>query len=311
MLVSLFPRQARLPLRIAPVVALFLLLAWVLTHLQALRDGIRLNIPRYGDISNISANTTHPAGSQPVASKTAGSTAMSTAPVPTTISKVAVMAKVQKEDTTWTADLNGWDHAVYEVDNPKATLRVPLNKGKEAMTYLTYIIDHYDSLPSIIAFVHSHKDGWPQAWHTDTPGYSNAVSLNTLNIDFVQRNGYANLRCNGNPGCPAEIQLHRDKQDSSRTTENNMGTAWRAMFNSTPPDTIGVACCAQFAVSGKQVLERPRSDYEKYRHWLIETELDDDTSGRIFEYLWHIIFGREAVYCPALAQCYCDDYNRC
>jgi hypothetical protein len=62
-----------------------------------------------------------------------------------------------------------WDHVIYEVDNPEAKLRVPMNKGKEAMSYLTYIIDHYDRLPSTIAFVHSHKDGWPQAWHTGTP----------------------------------------------------------------------------------------------------------------------------------------------
>jgi hypothetical protein len=129
----------------------------------------------------------------------------------------------------------------------------------------------------------------------------------------VQSNGYANLRCNGNPGCPAEIQLHRDqpKPDASRTAESNMVTAWRAMLNSTPPDTIGVACCAQFAVTSKQVLQRPRSDYERYRHWLIDTKLDDDSSGRIFEYLWHVIFGRDPVYCPDMGTCYCNVYNRC
>jgi hypothetical protein len=25
------------------------------------------------------------------------------------------------------------------------------------------------------------------------------------------------------------------------------------------------------------------------------TELDDETSGRVFEYLWHIIFGQDPV----------------
>ncbi|KAJ5981019.1 hypothetical protein N7481_008317 [Penicillium waksmanii] len=41
----------------------------------------------------------------------------------------------------------------------------------------------------------------------------------------------------------------------------------------------------------------------------MEKELDDETSGRIFEYLWHIIFGQENILCPAKEQCYMDTYN--
>ena len=58
---------------------------------------------------------------------------------------------------------------------------------------------------------------------------------------------------------------------------------------------VGVACCSQFAVSKEQVLKRPKSDYETYLKWLMDTEEDDGVSGRVFEYLWHIIFGKEAV----------------
>ena len=32
---------------------------------------------------------------------------------------------------------------------------------------------------------------------------------------------------------------------------------------------------------------RPKSDYEDYRRWLLETRLPDDISGRILEYSWH------------------------
>jgi hypothetical protein len=43
----------------------------------------------------------------------------------------------------------------------------PLNKGKEAMLYITYIIEKYHNLPATIAFIHSHENGYPKARHND------------------------------------------------------------------------------------------------------------------------------------------------
>jgi hypothetical protein len=68
------------------------------------------------------------------------------------------------------------------------------------------------------------------------------------------------------------------------------------LFNNTDvPKKIGAACCGQFAVSREQVLKKPLSDYRHYLDWLINTALNDDTSGRVLEHLWHIIFGRDPV----------------
>jgi hypothetical protein len=53
------------------------------------------------------------------------------------------------------------------------------------------------------------------------------------------------------------------------------------------PEKVGVPCCSQFAVSREKILERPIEDYVRYRQWLLETTLPDDTSGRIMEYSWH------------------------
>ena len=166
------------------------------------------------------------------------------------------------------------------------------------MAYLTYLIDHYSALPSTIAFVHSHLEGWPQAWHTDAEGFNNAHSLNSLRIGFVQEHGYANLRCIHEPGCdPAEIQPFRNPPEKDRSAEGAMNETWVAFFGlETPiPQEIGTPCCSQFAVSRKQVLARPQSDYIRYRKWLLDTPLDDDVSGRVIEYLWHIMFGKDAV----------------
>lgn len=55
------------------------------------------------------------------------------------------------------------------------------------MVYLSYIIDFYDNLPPVSAFIHSHKDGYPKAWHTDAEGYSNVVSLkNFVSTQFCK-----------------------------------------------------------------------------------------------------------------------------
>lgn len=190
---------------------------------------------------------------------------------------------------------SSWRPAIYHVEKPQSPYEVPKNKGKEAMAYLTFVIDFYDALPSIVAFVHSHLDGYPQAWHTDTPGYNNADSLKRLRLDYVHQEGYANLRCNWVPGCPDEVQPFR--KEPGKTTELHMEEAWRVFFgdDTDVPKTLAVACCSQFAVSREQIRKRSKIDYERYRKWLLATELDDDTSGRIFEFLWHVIMGREPV----------------
>jgi len=166
----------------------------------------------------------------------------------------------------------------------------------EANAYLAYIVQNYDRLPSTIAFVHPHKDGYPTAWHTDNRLHSNVESLQTLNIDFIQRNGYANLRCIHDPGCPNEVMPFRDPPEDHRTIEAAMPDAWRDLFNNTDvPHILATPCCAQFVVSRTHVHRLPLDEYRKYYRWLMGTELIDETSGRVFEYLWHIIFGQKPV----------------
>ncbi|GLB12257.1 hypothetical protein AtubIFM57258_009538 [Aspergillus tubingensis] len=239
--------------------------------------------------------------------------------------KVIVAAKLQDEQTEWIEqELPDWQRAVYivnpspEVAADARQLTTPLNKGHESMAYLTYLIDHYDRLPSTIAFIHSHRSGFLRAWHVDAPLHDNVWSMRALQLDFVQQNGYINLRCNLNPGCKA-IYHHvtRDVfteifQDTSTPPLNGtdlaVGSDKRAIQI---PETVAAACCAQFAVSREQVLQRPREDYIKIRQWIIDTPLDDAHSGRVMEYLWHIIFGKEPIYCPDEQVCYCQVYGLC
>ncbi|KAJ8105225.1 hypothetical protein OPT61_g10307 [Boeremia exigua] len=232
---------------------------------------------------------------------------MTPSPSPPLPDRIIVMVKVPKDDTHWVHELQDWQSAIYDIDietphnistlDPltNSTLRTLRNKGNEANAYLAYIVQNYNTLPSTIAFLHPHKDGYPAAWHTDNDEYSNIVSLQTLNINFVQSNGYANLRCVNDPGCPQEVMPFRDPPEKHRTAEAAMSDAWHELFNTDVPHVLATPCCAQFAVSSKQVRMRPLKEYKRFYTWLMETPLDDETSGRIMEYLWHVLFGQEPV----------------
>ncbi|KAG9635931.1 hypothetical protein KCU64_g14818, partial [Aureobasidium melanogenum] len=126
----------------------------------------------------------------------ASPTEVTTASNSNSLDQIVVVGTTNSEDTSWVEKLPLWQNAVYSVDNDTWPLHTSRNKGREANVYLTYIVENYEKLPSTIAFVHAHEG----AWHIDADGYSNIKSLSSLNIDFVQSNGYANLRCIANPG---------------------------------------------------------------------------------------------------------------
>ena len=49
-----------------------------------------------------------------------------------------VVASMRKENTAWLEDyLVDWKKSIYVVDDENAALRVPKNKGREAMVFLT------------------------------------------------------------------------------------------------------------------------------------------------------------------------------
>lgn len=200
---------------------------------------------------------------------------------------------------------HSWQRAIYTVNPTSPTLlTTPINKGHESMAYLSYVIDQYDNLPATLVFLHSHRAGFLTAWHTDTPLHDNVDALRNLKLSYVQENGYVNLRCNWNPGCE---EAHRFNKHITPEVWHDVfaGTStFRPSISNTsaPQDTqtkapaqVGAACCAQFAVSRDRVRQRPLSDYEQFRQWIISTEKNDAQSGRVMEFLWHVIFGMDPV----------------
>lgn len=99
------------------------------------------------------------------------------------------------------------------------------------------------------------------------------------------------MRCVWAVGCPDEISLV-DEAAEERGDGITMKTAFRRSFQQLLPDheippTVGVSCCAQFAVTRERIRSRPRDDYVRMREWLLNSPLEDDVTGRIFEYSWH------------------------
>ncbi|XWW97544.1 hypothetical protein V2A60_005528 [Cordyceps javanica] len=226
-----------------------------------------------------------------------------------------IVATTKQENVTWLGDyLLDWPKNIYVVDDRKAALTVPQNKGHEAMVFLTYIIDRYDTLPANMLFHHAQRF----QWHNDDPDYDALQLLKRFRVSHLREHGYVNLRCTWMLGCPVEI---RPLEDARSAPENENGIphakhvysqAFSELFPGVEvPAEVGVPCCSQFGVTRETVRARPREDYIRFREWLMATDLDDAISGRVFEYGWHIIFNKKAVHCPNAADCYCLQYGMC
>ena len=208
-----------------------------------------------------------------------------------------VVASMKADDTTWVDRYlpYGWRAHKYVVDDPYAPLTVPANKGREAMVYLTHIIDTYhdDDAPPYVVFVHASRF----AWHNDDPDYDAVPTLRNLQLNHVREEGYVNLRCVWAVGCPAEIRPYQDEglgsaeKERVPTAKRVYKAAWGELMHGEPaPEVVAVSCCSQFAVTREMIRSRPLADYVHFRDWLLETPLDDSLSGRVLEFSWHSKF---------------------
>ncbi|KAL2217354.1 hypothetical protein M432DRAFT_433182 [Thermoascus aurantiacus ATCC 26904] len=267
---------------------------------------------------------------------TTPTTASPTPPNARNTTRALIIARLKDEDTTWAdtlheshPDLTIDQLAIYTANDPylfpytvndtNYNYSVPQNKGHEVMVYLTYIIDHYDSLQDVSIFMHSHLHTWHNNDFLDS---SSAEMVARLRTDRVLRHGYMNLRCHHQPGCPDHIHprvVDKGKDDELNIPEAAIiGTAWTELFPEKMgadghglPEVLSQPCCGQFAVSRDAIRAVPRERYIFFRDWLLKTDLEDRLSGRVWEYTWQYIFAGVEVFCPDEYECYCDGYGVC
>ncbi|KAJ5958034.1 uncharacterized protein N7479_005184 [Penicillium vulpinum] len=256
--------------------------------------------------------------------------------------KELVLAAMQASNMSWVEEhLPEWRVNIYRADakHGDGGLTVPVNKGNEAMVYLTYvfdistlqssipsskvvimlmafftsyIIDRYWSLPEVSIFLH----GGRYQWHVDNPLYDSVISISHLNLAFVKEAGYVNLRCAWSVGCPAELEparyLRERPEDKAHPTAVEYPDRFMELFpHAELPEAVGTPCCSQFALSKTKIHEQSLEDYVRLQRWLMDTDLDAGISGRILEYSWHMIFGKPAQYCIDQRECYCQTYGYC
>lgn len=227
-----------------------------------------------------------------------------------------VVASTASEDTTWIgSDFPNITTAVYVVDtnNSSSSFKTPINKGNEAMVYLTYIINTYNDFPDIAIFTHAHL----QAKHTDDLlGNSIVESLQRLRLSKIQKHGYFNLRCNWKPGgCPRYLNLHDPTRSAFEGSAEAqvLKTAWSELFPGLKevPEWVSQPYGGQFATTRDAIHKIPLQSWVRWREWLINTDLSDYHSGRVWEYTWQYVLAGEANFCPDMYQCYCEGYGVC
>ncbi|CAG8980423.1 hypothetical protein HYALB_00003988 [Hymenoscyphus albidus] len=234
-------------------------------------------------------------------------------PLGKTYNKTIIVPKTKDDDVSWIFSNFGQDPninaAIYVVDDPTADLHTPRNKGHEVLAYLSFIVEQYHNLSDVNIFLHSHRF----AWHNNDFLENDAVlMISRLSAERVQREGYMNLRCHWEPGCPSWMHPGTIEEDPNKQEEPLLAPIWTQLFpmDRIPP-TLAQPCCAQFALSAHRIRALPLARYVFFRDWLLRTPLSDYMSGRVWEYVWQFIFTGRHVLCVTEHVCYCDGFGVC
>ncbi len=165
------------------------------------------------------------------------------------------------------------------------------NKGKEAIGYLTFIYQYYNSLPKHVIFIHGHKN----SWHNNNRDIVQQIKkLNFSNINYSSLN--ENF-CNQHKSI---LSIKNDNNNNNNDNNNDdisriLTRYWNETIGKhlliTLPNVISYHCCAQFVVSRERIHIRKRKFYKEMINWLNKTNATDYDSSRVFEYTWHLIFG--------------------
>jgi hypothetical protein len=114
--------------------------------------------------------------------------------------------------------------------------------------------------------------------------------LRHFQLSYLEKEGYVNIRCAWSMGCPNEIKPLAEAGEHREAVHagGDYKTAFEHLFpGEEVPAVVAVSCCAQFAATKEKIREKKKEEYERYRNWIIQTDLGDAISGRVFEYSWH------------------------
>jgi hypothetical protein len=150
------------------------------------------------------------------------------------------------------------------------------NRGREAASYIKFILAFYDDLPRRIAFIHGHQI----AWHQSIDLLS-AIRCANKTKRFISLNN--TFRDDRNMNNPVFKELNK-----------NWGTHFYPILKKELPKRLFHDCCAQFIVTKEAIRSIQRQSWKYWLDLLLTVE-DDWILAVQFEFIWHYIFGEEAV----------------
>lgn len=187
------------------------------------------------------------------------------------------------------------------------------------MLMLTRLLRRSCKLPSLLYpeyYTRTKKETIriPRGSNTTLQMLDTFPQINNLNLDHVSEEGFASLRCNWMT-CPRpQVEPKLGHDDGFWEYDGLYAAAWADFFpNVTIPKMVSGPCCAQFAVTRETVQSRTVDKYEQIRQWIWKQEAAELNmkTGIVLEYMWHVIFGKPAFFCPPARDCYCKKWGMC
>ena len=204
--------------------------------------------------------------------------------------ELVIVTAHYKEDLNWLLDS---EYPVVVCDKPGAspmpfqadpTCTLSINRGREASSFLKFIIENYDSLPHFVAFLHGHEN----ANHQLLPfprlegirrakKHHHYISLNAL---------MSSKRIGRKHGGHVALQKYWDSH-------------FRDIFDGMDfPEHMRFMCCAQFIVSRHAIRRHPRAVYKRLYDLVMDPGNGSDWAlGAAIEFVWHMLFGESPDMC--------------
>ena len=205
--------------------------------------------------------------------------------------ELVIVSAHYNEDLNWLLDS---EYPVVVCDKPGAAsmpfepdpvCSLPVNRGREASSYLKFIVENYDHLPRFVAFLHGHE----RAHHQLLP-----FPLLEA-IQRAKKNDYHYISLN------ATISSKRiqDGHPGHAALQKYWDSHFRDIFNGIDfPEHLWFMCCAQFIVSRAAIRRHPRAVYQRLYNLVMDPSNGDEFDlACAIEFVWHMLFGESPDMC--------------
>ena len=208
------------------------------------------------------------------------------------------------EDLTW---LLRSKHPVVVCDKPGAAsmpfvpdarCTLTRNRGREASSFLKFIVEYYDRLPRHVAFLHGHETSWHDGLPMpllDALDRAKRGEFGYINLNNVQHRKV--IAKDAVPG----VELHLEGEVGHRGhtfLEKTWSRHFEPILKIPFPKHLQFMCCAQFVVSAQTIRRHPKSTYVAlYKLVMDPAHGDEWPVGAGLEFVWHILFGEPADMC--------------